>query len=55
MSKTVIKEVATKWERIYEDSETIDTWRYDAKISRINPYQIDIKYKKPIKELKNKS
>ena len=34
-----------KWERVYEDDETISIWRYDSKISRVNPYQVEIKYK----------
>lgn len=36
-----------KWERVYEDEDTISIWRYDSKISTINPYQVEIKYKKP--------
>lgn len=34
-----------KWERVYEDDETISIWKYDSKISKINPYQVEIKYK----------
>ena len=34
-----------KWERIYEDDETISIWRYDSKKSMINPYEVEIKYK----------
>lgn len=36
-----------KWERVYEDDDTITIWKYDSKISMINPYQVEIKYKKP--------
>jgi hypothetical protein len=36
-----------KWERVYEDEDTISTWKYDSKISMVNPYQVEIKYKKP--------
>jgi hypothetical protein len=35
-----------KWERIYESEETIRIWKYDSEISTINPYEIEIKYKK---------
>ena len=34
-----------KWERVYEDDETIAIWRYDSKKSMINPYEVEIKYK----------
>jgi hypothetical protein len=34
-----------KWERHYEDDETISIWRYDSKKSMINPYEVEIKYK----------
>lgn len=34
-----------KWERVYEDDETITIWRYDSKKSMINPYEVEIKYK----------
>jgi len=37
-----------KWTRVYEDEETISTWSYDSKVSRINPVSVEIKYKKPI-------
>ncbi len=36
-----------KWERVYEDEETISIWRYNSKISMVNPYEVEIKYKKP--------
>jgi len=35
-----------KWERIYEDEDTISIWKYNSKISMINPYEVEIKYKK---------
>ena len=35
----------TKWEVIYEDENTLDIWRYDIKVSRINPYEVEILYK----------
>jgi hypothetical protein len=36
-----------KWERIYEDEDTISIWKYNSKISMVNPYEVEIKYKKP--------
>lgn len=49
MKKTKTLE-RTKWENIFEDDETIATWKYDSKISKINPYCVEIKYKKPPKQ-----
>jgi hypothetical protein len=34
-----------KWERVYEDKFTISTWRFNSKISLINPYEVETKYK----------
>lgn len=34
-----------KWERKFENNETISIWRYSSKISNINPYEIEIIYK----------
>jgi hypothetical protein len=42
-----------KWERIYESEETISIWKYDSEISMINPYEVEIKYKKE-SEIKTK-
>lgn len=36
-----------KWERVYEDEETISIWKYDSKVSMVNPVSVEIKYKKP--------
>lgn len=44
--KTNLKEVEhKKWERVYEDEDSISIWKYDSKISLINPYEVEIKYK----------
>jgi hypothetical protein len=44
--KTNLKEVEhRKWERVYEDEDSISIWRYDSKKSLINPYEVEIKYK----------
>jgi hypothetical protein len=46
MSKKVTKIVENKkWERTFEDDETIITFKYDSKKSMVNPYEVDIKYK----------
>ena len=34
-----------KWERVYEDKYTISTWRFNSKISLINPYEVETKSK----------
>lgn len=47
MSKKINQEEHKKWERIYENEDTISIWKYDSKISTVNPYQVEIKYKKP--------
>jgi hypothetical protein len=44
--KPNIKEVEhRKWERVYEDEDSISIWRYDSKKSLINPCEVEIKYK----------
>jgi hypothetical protein len=53
MSKKVRKETPEKWERIFESEEAISIWKYDSKISRINPYEVEIKYK-PVRVSKTK-
>lgn len=34
-----------KWERKFENNETISIWRYSSKISYSNPYEVEIIYK----------
>ena len=43
-----------KWEHKYEDEYTISTWKYNSKISRINPYEVSIEYKGEEKEKKKR-
>ena len=46
MSKKVTKIVEhKKWERTFEDDETIIIFKYDSKKSMVNPCEVDIKYK----------
>jgi hypothetical protein len=49
MNKKSVTTDHKKWEKIYEDSDSISIWRYDSKISLVNPYQVEIKYKKNVK------
>jgi hypothetical protein len=48
MSKIVqtIENKPTKFERIYEDDETIDTWKYDLTKNPNGPIEVDIKHKR---------
>lgn len=34
-----------KWEHVYESDDSISIWKYDSRISLINPYEVEIKYK----------
>ena len=43
-----------KWEVVYEDDFTISTWKYNSKISRINPVEVSIKYKNEPPETKKR-
>lgn len=47
MAKKIEQPIKTKWEYVYEDEDTISIWKYDAKISMINPYSVEMKYKNP--------
>ncbi len=44
-----------KWERVYESEDTIKIWRYNSEISLINPYEVEIKYKKESETKKTKN
>lgn len=46
MSKKTEKIVEhKKWERVFEDEESIITFKYDSKKSMVNPCEVEIKYK----------
>lgn len=47
MSKKIQEIEHKKWERVFEDDDSIIIFRYDSKRSKINPYEVEIKYKKP--------
>lgn len=35
-----------KWEVVYEDEDCISVWKYNSKISRNGPVEVEYKYKK---------
>lgn len=39
-------EKPTKWERVYEDEDTITIWKYNSNITTAGPVEVEIKYKK---------
>jgi hypothetical protein len=41
-----------KWEVVYEDDFSISTWKYNSKISWVNPVEVSIKHKDEPKETK---
>lgn len=45
----------TKWERVFENENTKSVWKYNSKISRINPYEITIEYKNEVSEKKKRT
>lgn len=48
MNKTPNKkeEKPTKFERVYEDEDTITIWKYDLNRTTTGPVEVEIKYKK---------
>ena len=40
------EEKPTKFERVYEDDDTISIWKYDLTKSTTGPFEVEIKYKK---------
>lgn len=36
----------TKKQIVFEDEDTITTWKYDSSITTFGPVEVDIKYKK---------
>jgi len=49
------QEQPIKFERVYEDEETISIWRYDLKKFRNGPVEVEYKYKKGFKPQNPKS
>lgn len=44
----------TKWEVVYEDEECISIWKYNTKIFRNGPVEVEYKYKKTFRPPSNK-
>jgi hypothetical protein len=36
----------TKWEVVYEDDECISIWKYNSKITKYGPVEVEYKYKR---------
>ena len=46
------KELGKKWEQVYEDEDETTIWRYDTSKNKYGPYEVEIKYKKPVPKTK---
>ncbi len=51
MSK-VVKELGKKWEQIYDDPDETIIWRYDTSKNSNGPYEVEVKYKRPVVKTK---
>ena len=47
-----VKELGTKWEQVYDDPDETVIWRYDTSKNKFGPYEVEIKYKKPVPKIK---
>jgi hypothetical protein len=54
MSKKKIEIDHKKWERVFEDDDSITIFKYDSKRSMVNPYEVEIKYKNEKRQPKSK-
>lgn len=43
--ETQIADAPRKFTRVYEDEDTIETWKYDLDKFERGPFEVDIKYK----------
>ena len=46
------KELGRKWQQVYEDEDETVIWKYDTSKTTFGPYEVEIKYKKPIPKTK---
>ena len=46
------KELGRKWEQVYEDEDETVIWKYDTSKTTFGPYEVEIKYKKPVPKTK---
>ena len=37
--------------QVFEDEDSISTWKYDSSKSKFGPYMVEIKYKTPYKPI----
>jgi hypothetical protein len=52
MSKKKVEIDHKKWDRVFEDDDSIITFKYDSKRSMVNQYEVEIKYKSEKKGVK---
>ena len=48
----VVKDLGKKWEQVYNDEDETIIWRYDTLKNKFGPYEVEIKYKKPVPKIK---
>ncbi len=46
------KEVFKQWQQIYENEDETVIWKYDTSKTKFGPYEVEIKYKKPVQKTK---
>jgi hypothetical protein len=46
------KESNKKWQQVYEDEDETVIWKYDTSKTTFGPYEVEIKYKKPVPKIK---
>jgi hypothetical protein len=46
------KELGRKWQQVYEDEDETVIWKYDTSKTTFGPYEVEIKYKKPVPKTK---
>jgi len=47
-----VKELGKKWEQIFDDPDETIIWRYDTSKNKFGPYEVEIKYKRPVVKTK---
>jgi len=48
----VVKDLGKKWEQIFDDPDETIIWRYDTSKNKFGPYEVEIKYKRPVVKTK---
>lgn len=44
--KKIEEPIQTKWERIYEDEESVSIWKYNSKITTNGPVEVEYRWKR---------